>query len=81
MEASVLDLRKKMHDVMSAIDRQERVTLTYRGRRRAVIVPVTDTKNSKTRVADFPAFGMWSDRGEMNDPVAYVERIRKPRVF
>ena len=42
METSVLDLRKKMREIMSAIDRHERVTLTYRGRRRAVIVPLPD---------------------------------------
>ena len=81
MEASVLDLRKKMHDVMSAIDRREHVTLTYRGRRRAIIVPLTEVKSNKTKVADFPAFGMWADRADMNDPVAYVEQIRKPRSF
>ena len=79
MEASVLDLRKKMRKVMSAIDRRERVTLTYRGKRRAVIVPLVQTKKSKVKTADLAAFGMWSDRPEMADPAAYVETIRKPR--
>ena len=81
MEASVLDLRKKMRDVMSAIDRHERVTLTHRGRRRAVIVPLTEAKRNKVRVADLPAFGMWAERADMTDPVAYVEELRKPRRF
>ena len=81
MEASVLDLRKRMREVMSAIDRHERVTLTHRGRRRAVIVPLTEAKRSKVRVADLPAFGMWAERADMTDPVAYVEELRKPRRF
>ena len=81
MEASVLDLRKKMREVMSAIDRRERVTLTHRGRRRAVIVPLAAAKPAKVKVADLPAFGMWSDRADMPDPVAYVDEIRKPRSF
>ena len=81
MEASVLDLRKRMRLVMSAIDRHERVTLTYRGRRRAVIVPLTEAKRSKIRVADLPAFGMWAERADMTDPVAYVEELCKPRRF
>ena len=81
MEASVLDLRKKMREVMSAIDRHERVTLTHRGRRRAVIVPLGEEKPGKVKVADLPAFGMWSDRADMTDPVAYVNDIRKPRSF
>jgi len=79
MEASVLDLRKKMKKVMSAIDRRERVTLTYRGKRRAVIVPWTETGKKTVRTADLAAFGMWADREDMADPVAYVENLRKPR--
>ena len=79
MEASVLDLRKRMRDVMMAIDRHETITLTYRGKRRAVIIPWSQTRKTKVKVADLAAFGMWSDRPEMDDPAAYVETIRKPR--
>ncbi len=79
MEASVLDLRKKMKEVMSAIDRRERVTLTHRGRRRAVIVPLDEKKSGRVKTADLPAFGMWADRADMTDPVAYVNELRKPR--
>ena len=81
MEASVLDLRKKMREVMSAIDRRERVTLTHRGRRRAIIVPFGEAKSGKVKVADLPAFGMWADRADQRDPAAYVNEIRKPRSF
>ena len=77
MEASVLDLRKKMREVMSAIERRERVTLTHRGRRRAVIIPFGEAKTDKVKVADLPAFGMWSGRTDMTDPVAYVDADRK----
>ena len=77
MEASVLDLRKKMSNVMSAIDRHERVTLTHRGRPRAIIIPITEKK--KVKVSDLQAFGMWADREDMSDPVAYTEKLREPR--
>lgn len=79
MEASVLDLRKQMKRIMSAIDRREHVTLTYRRKRRAVIVPWDESRKKTVRVADLAAFGMWADRGDMADPVAYVENLRKPR--
>ena len=79
MEASVLDLRKRMREVMMAIDRHETVTLTHRGKRRAMIVPWEKTRKAKVKVADLSAFGMWSDRPETVDPAAYVEGIRKPR--
>ena len=61
MEASVLDLRKKMREVIAAIDRQERVTLTVRGCCRAVIIPIPDASSGKIKVAELPAFGMWAD--------------------
>ncbi len=81
MEASVLDLRKKMKKVMSAVDRHEHVTLTHRGKRRAVIVPWSEFQKPKVKASDLPAFGMWADRDDMADPVAYVREIRKPRNF
>ena len=81
MEASVLDLGKKMREVMSAIDRGERITLTRRGRRYAVIVPFDEAKSSKVKVADLPAFGMWTDRADILSPISYVDEIRKSRRF
>jgi prevent-host-death family protein len=81
MEASVSELKRRMKDVMSAINCGEHVVLTYRGRRFAVIVPLEDEKKNKFKAEDHPAFGMWADREDMADPVAYVEKIRQPRVF
>ncbi len=81
MEASVLDLRKNMSKVMSAIDRHEKVMLTHRGRKKAMIVPLSDTEKKKVKTADLAAFGMWNDREETADPVAYVENLRKLRRF
>ncbi len=81
MEASVLDLRKKMTDVISAIDRQERVTLTYRGRPKAIIIPMRQSKATKIKVADLPGFGMWKDREDMADIPSYVRELRRGRKF
>ena len=81
MEASVLDLRKQMKKVMAAVDRHEYVTLTHRGKRRAVIVPWSEMRKPKVKTADLPAFGMWAGRDDMADPVAYVREIRKSRSF
>ena len=81
MEASVLDLRKKMREVMSAIDHHEHVILTHRGRPRAVILPLKDEKACKVKVADLPAFGLWKERQDIADPVVYVEKLRQTRGF
>lgn len=81
MEATILDLRKNMKKVMSAIERNERVILTRRSRRMAVIMPVREQDAEKKKVADLPAFGMWADRSEMRDVSKYVRDLRKPRSF
>jgi len=81
MEASVLDFRKNMREVMSAISRHEHITLTYRGRVCAEIVPAGATKAKQVKAADLPAFGLWAERDELAEPVSYVEQLRRPRRF
>ena len=79
MVASILDLRTKMKDILSALDRNEKVTLTRRGKRFAVIVPYELTRETDLKVEDSPCFGMWADREDMANPVEYVENLRKGR--
>ena len=79
MVASVLDLRRKMREVMNALEHNEKVTLTRRGKKIAVIVPYELTQETELKVEDSPCFGMWADREDMADPVEYVEKMRKGR--
>ena len=79
MEASILDLRKNMKKVMSALERNERVTLTRRRRKMAVIAGEKQAR--KIKATDLAAFGMWADREDMQDVSAYVRELRKPRSF
>jgi antitoxin (DNA-binding transcriptional repressor) of toxin-antitoxin stability system len=79
MKASIVDLRYRMKDVLGAIDRGETVTVLYRGKEKAKLVPV-EKPQEKPRVEDLPFFGMWKDRKDMSDPVAYVRKIRQNRL-
>lgn len=81
MEASIVDLRYRMKDVLRAIDRGETVTVTYRGKEKARLVPVIPTARRRTLVnpSDHPFVGMWKDREDMADPVAYIRKLREPR--
>jgi antitoxin (DNA-binding transcriptional repressor) of toxin-antitoxin stability system len=79
MKASIVDLRYRMKDVLRAIDRGETVTVLYRGKEKAKLVPLEKTQ-AKPRVEDLPFFGMWKDRKDMADPVAYVRKIRQNRL-
>ncbi len=80
MDASIVDLRYKTKEVLAAIDRGETVTVFYRGKKKARIVPIdsADAKDAKD-LSSHPAFGMWADREDMKDPTAYVRNLRKSR--
>jgi antitoxin (DNA-binding transcriptional repressor) of toxin-antitoxin stability system len=78
MKASIVDLRYHMKDVLRAIDRGETVTVLYRGREKARLVPVQEKKPA-VRAEDMPMFGMWADREDMADPAAYIRKLREPR--
>ena len=56
MNASIVDLRYKMKDVLRALARGERVTILYRGKAKGVLVPVE--AKPRGRVARHPFFGM-----------------------
>jgi prevent-host-death family protein len=80
MEASIVDLRYRMKDVLRAIDRGETVTVTYRGKEKARLVPSKAAAGqTPAKVSDQPFVGMWKDREDMADPVAYVRKLRQPR--
>ena len=80
MEASIVDLRYRMKDVLRAIDRGETVTVTYRGKEKARLVPSNATAGrTLVNPRDHPACGMWKDREDMADPVAYIRKLRQPR--
>ena len=48
------------------------------GREIASIVPKQKAKGALS-LASSPAFGMWKDRKDLDDPVEYVRRQRKGR--
>ncbi len=77
MEASFLDLRKHSRDILRALERNESITLLYRGKPKAVITPIASAP--KIRAEDDPGFGIWSDRPEMEDATEYVHSLRKKR--
>lgn len=78
MEASVVDLRYRMKDVLSALDRNERVTVTYRGQIKGVIVPVGDkAKRARKKMGDHPFVGM--NAGDERSVQDVMDELRRPR--
>jgi len=77
MKATVLDMRRNPRKILEAIERNEAVTLTNRGKPVARVEPIR--KSERPSMKEQEAFGMWEDRSDMADPIAYVRAIRKGR--
>ncbi len=77
MKATTLDLRRRMKDIIRALDRGESVTITYRGKEKGTIIP--KRKKKRRSIAESPMFGMWKDRADMEDVHAYLRRLRESR--
>ena len=79
MEARIVDLRYRMKSVLEALDREESVTILHRGKPRAQLTPIAAKARGAPKATDHPFFGMWKNRGDMEDVNAYVRGIRKSR--
>ena len=59
MQASIVDLRYKMKDILRALERRETVTILYHGKVKGTIVPAE--RDAEPRVTAHPFFGMRAD--------------------
>lgn len=80
MEATILDLRRKMADVLRALDRNESVRILYRGRQKAILIPTIQPDKSRLPVSSLSAFGIWKDNRTVDDVSSYIRALRKSRV-
>ena len=76
MKATVVDLRYKMNDVLKALDRNEKVTVLYRGKVKGTLVPVEQKK--EMNMTDHPFFGM-SSQDTKKAVLDEVNDLRKSR--
>jgi hypothetical protein len=75
VKASVVDMRYKMNEVLTALDRNESVEILYHGKTKGIIKPVT-TRVSKS-VREHPFFGMHKGAGEtVNETMAKLRGRR-----
>jgi hypothetical protein len=55
MDASILDLRYRMREVIKALDKREKVRILYRGKLKGEILPAASAHSGKT--VSHPFFG------------------------
>jgi hypothetical protein len=81
MRASFVDLRKKSGEILRALERNEEITILYRGKPKAIMKPFSaESGKAPPKTRDHPAFGLWADREDMKDVPKYVRKLRKGRV-
>jgi hypothetical protein len=65
-----------MNDVLKALDRNEKVTVSYRGKVKGVLIPIGEKKHLK--IKEHPFFGMLSQ--DSTQSVAEImKELRRPR--
>jgi antitoxin (DNA-binding transcriptional repressor) of toxin-antitoxin stability system len=75
MQASIVDLRYRMKDILRALERRETVTILYHGKVRGRIVPAD--RDAEPRVTAHPFFGMKADDARPMDKV--MDKLRGGR--
>lgn len=77
MNASIVELRYKMRDVLSALERNEKVSILYHGKLKGVIFPLEVIgERSGISVQKHPFFGMARSKESVE---ATMHRIRGVR--
>ena len=83
MNATIVDLRYRIKEILRASDRGETVTVLYRGKEKARLTPISSSlgaaEKGTPKTADQPLFGLWNDREDLTDPASWVRNLRQPR--
>ena len=76
MDVSAKGLRTRIGEILDCVERGEQVTVTYRGKPRARLVPIDAGEARCTGSGDDQAFGMWRDHDEKADVASYLRGLR-----
>jgi len=75
LEASIVDLRYHMNNVLKALRRNEKVNILYRGKIMGVLSPIK--KQQKLSVKTHPFCGMHAkDKTSVNDIIKKLRKFR-----
>jgi prevent-host-death family protein len=76
MKATAKDLRTRSKEILDAVGRGEEVTITYRGKPYAKLVPV---RKEIPKYKENALFGLWKDNESVEDVDAYLDELRRSR--
>jgi antitoxin (DNA-binding transcriptional repressor) of toxin-antitoxin stability system len=81
MEITTKQLRLEPGRIISQVSNGQEITVTYRGKARAKIIPITAKRIPVSQEPDNELFGIWKDREDVVDVYQFVRNIRKGRKF
>jgi len=81
MEINIKQLRIQPGRIISEAENGQEITITYRGKPRAKIVPIIDRRNVDADKEGGELFGIWKNREDLNDVNQFIRNARKGRVL
>ena len=76
MEISTKQLRNYSGRIISQVNDGQEITVTYRGKASAKIVPIVNKKKLNQEPQDDELFGIWKDRDDVENVEQYVRNMR-----
>lgn len=81
MIATAKSLRFHTGKILEATMRGENVTITYRGKPAAKIIPISKKDKTPETKPTHHLFGIWKDRNDVKDVDSHIRELRKGRTF
>ncbi|MCL2130825.1 MAG: type II toxin-antitoxin system prevent-host-death family antitoxin [Treponema sp.] len=80
MEITTKQLRIQPGRILAQVNSGKEITITYRGKPTAKIVPIIDKRNiNSLEDTREELFGIWKNREDMENVEQYIRNIRKGR--
>ena len=77
MKATAKDLRFHSKEILESVMRGEEITITFRGKPTAKIIPLNQQESSLSKQHNL--FGIWADHAESEDVNKYIRKLREGR--
>ena len=81
MEITTKQLRMAPGRIIAQVNSGQEITITYRGKPQAKIVPFNKQYDRDFPETDEELFGIWKDREDLVNVEQYIRTIRKGRKF
>jgi len=82
MKISTKQLRMEPGRIISMVNNGHDITITYRGKSSAKLIPITKKAVNREEVdSENELFGLWKNRQDTANVEQYVRKIRKGRKF